>query len=336
MDYSGTLRRGWEITWRNKWLWLLALLPTLLGFVNFLITPFQEGLMGNLATGGPDALGGLAAGLLLLNCLAFIFTLVIFVVGLISRGGLVAAVARLARDEATGFGRSLGEGWRATLRLAGMTLLLYGVPVILFIVLIGLLVVPMSIAALAGQSGQNEAMAGLGVVGTVVLCCAGVALLLTMLLLGFIYPFSTRGIVLRRMGVGESIGHGWRVLRENLGEIILLALPFLLIYLLLSIVFGAAYFAIFFTIDFSSAMAIDALSILNWRFVLAFLVFGLIGAVLSAWQSAAFTLGYLQWTGKDVLGATAAPPEPLPAAPIETPAAPLEPPPYTHPDEPRL
>ena len=26
MDYSGTLRRGWQFTWRHKWLWLLALL----------------------------------------------------------------------------------------------------------------------------------------------------------------------------------------------------------------------------------------------------------------------------------------------------------------------
>jgi hypothetical protein len=128
-----------------------------------------------------------------------------------------------------------------------------------------------------------------------------------MLLLNLIYPFAFRGIMLRGMGVVESIRHGWRVLRENAGEIILLALPFLLVYLLFGVVFAAAYFILVAPGGFENALLSGAMTAMNWRFLLVFLFYGLVGAALSAWQSATFTLGYLQWTGKNVLTEPVAP-----------------------------
>jgi hypothetical protein len=311
MDYSGTLRRGWEITWRNKWLWLLALLPVVLSSVNFFLTPASSQLMLDPAGMTPEEVSAFAGRSLLMACLSMLLVLVILVLNLITRGGIMTGVARLARGEATGFGRSFNEGARKVWPLLGMSIMLYGLPVILFIVAIIASLAPLMLSGLSGGAGQDELMAGMGVLGTVLICCVFVAYFVTILLLSLIYPFAYRGIMLRNLGVVESLRHGWRVLRDNVGEIILLALPFVLMYVLIFGLFGALFFALVTPEIVEGNMLSGGTLATNWRFVLAFLVYGLVASVLAVWQSAAFTLGYLQWTGKDVLGEQAAPPAPL-------------------------
>ncbi len=310
MDYMGTMRRGWRIVWKNKWLWLLALLPSLLSVVNFLVTPGSESLGIDPTVMTPDEAAAFAGRTLLLSCLSLLVTLIVLVFTLVTRAGLITGVTRLARGEATGFSRSFNEGWRRVLPLLGLTILLYGVPVILFFIAMMLVLVPVSLGVLAGGSGQDELLAGMGLLGTALVCCLSVAFLVAMLLLGFIYPFATRGIMLRRMGVIASIRHGWRVARENLGEIILLALPFVLVYLLFGALFAAAYFIIVVPGIYDAALS-GTMMFADWRFLLVFFVYGIIGVLLTTWQSATLTLGYLQWTGKDVLTDTAPPPAPL-------------------------
>ena len=310
MEYSATIRRGWEIVWKNKWLWLLALLPILLSVVNFLVTPGGAGLNVDPTVMTPDEAASFAGRTLLLSCLSLLVTLIVMIFTLVTRAGLITGVARLARGEATGFGRSFNEGWRRVLPLLGLTILLYGVPVILYSIALVLVFIVISLSAFAGGAGPDELLAGMGLVGTVLICCLSSVFLLSMILLWFIYPFATRGIMLRRMGVIESIRHGWRVTRENLGEIILLALPFVLVYLL----FGALFVAVYFIIalpGIEDALLNGTMMFASWRFLVAFVVYGIVGALLNTWQSATLTLGYLQWTGKDVLTDTAPPPAPL-------------------------
>lgn len=308
MDYSGTLRRGWEITWRNKWLWLLALIPFLLGVLNFFLTPATSQMMIDPTVMTPEEATAFAGRTLLTSCLSLLLVLIVTLLNLITRAGIITGVARLERGEATGFGRSFNEGLRRVLPLLGMTIVLYALPVILFVVAFIAILIPMTIGSLSGGSGQDELMAGLGVLGTVLLCCVFVAYLVTILLLSLIYPFAYRGIMLRRLGVIESIRHGWRVLRENVGEIILLALPFVLIYLLLFGLFAGLYFVLVVPMFLEADILSGAIPTTDRRFVLVFLFYGLTASVLAVWQSATFTLGYLRWTGKDVLGRGQEPP----------------------------
>ena len=56
-----------------------------------------------------------------------------------------------------------------------------------------------------------------------------------------LYPFAQRAAVLEDMGVIESIGRGWQVIKENLGEVIIL----LLLFLLLGLLVGLATLAVF-------------------------------------------------------------------------------------------
>jgi hypothetical protein len=299
VDYSGTLRDGWLYTWKHKWLWLLALIPTLAGVVGLL--PSLGGSVTPDMT--PDEMMGMAGRSLLMSCLSLILILVIWLVGLAARGGIIAGVARLARGEATGFGPSFREGWRKVWSLLGMSILLFGWLVILVIVMIVLFLIPIMTMALTGglDNPSEGLMAGLGTLGLLALCCLSVVFFLLALLLNLIYPFAYRGIMLRELGAVESIRHGWQVLRDNLGEILLLALPFFVLTLILGAALGIANIAITSPDVFNPTGVMESLNAVDWRFLIAFLVVSLFSSLLAAWQSATFTLAYLDWTGKDVL-----------------------------------
>jgi len=311
MDYSGTLRRGWDITWQNKWLFLLTLLPFAISLISLPLS-----LSSTIdPTASPEEALALAGRSLLLACVSLILSLFTALLTLVTHAARVAGVARAARGEITGFGRSLGEGWRALPRLLGLALLLYVLPLVLFIMAFLVILVPVTMTSLASDPGQSGVMAGLGMVGAILVCCLYLAFVLVILLTGCVFTFASRGIVLRNLGVMASLRHGWQVLRENLGQIILLALPFGLVYLLLGLVFGALYFALLFPNGIENALRTGALAGPNWRLLLDYVVYLLPAAVLTTWQGSTVTLGYLHWTGKDVLGATITPATP-PAAPL--------------------
>jgi hypothetical protein len=80
--------------------------------------------------------------------------------------------------------------------------------------------------------------AGLGGLALIFLCL--LCLLIPFIIaLSLIYPFAFRGIILRDLGVMDSIRHGWKTLREHLGEIILLCLAFFLIGIIIVILTAA-------------------------------------------------------------------------------------------------
>ncbi len=312
MDYSGTLRRGWDITWQNKWLFLLTLLPFAISLISLPLS-----LSSTIdPTASPEEALALAGRSLLLACVSLILSLFTALLTLVTHAARAAGVARAARGEVTGFGRSLGEGWRALPRLLGLALLLYVLPLVLFIVAFLVVLVPVTMTSLAGDPGQSGVMAGMGMVGTILLCCLYIAFVLVLLLTGCIFTFAGRGVVLRNLGVMASLRHGWQVLRENLGQIILLALPFGLIYFVFGLAFGALFMFLAFPDGLESAVMTGNATMINGRMILAYAVYLLPAAVLTTWQGATVTLGYLHWTGKDVLGATVAPPDMPPAAPL--------------------
>ena len=320
MDYSGTLRRGWEITWRNKWLWLLAVLP--------LPNPLSIGqwamtLMSLPVASPPVASPSIppllslretpafAGPAMLTSYLRLLVPLVVLVVSLIAHGGLIHAVAQRAQGEATSFSRSLNTGLRRLVPLLGVTILLYALPAIVFVVSVSLGNSPVSMMASGGpyqtmwlDITENDRM---------------LARFLTMALVVaslFLYLFAIRGIILHRLSAIKGVGHGWHVVRHNLGRIVLFTLPFLLLYLLLRLAMSTLQMTFIgsgvLEYQFLTGWISGAFSPLFWRyllfFVLIFVFSTLLNGVLTAWQSATFTLAYLQWTGKDVLGEQAAPP----------------------------
>ena len=145
----------------------------------------------------------------------------------------------------------------------------------------------------------------LGGVGLVALCLLCLLIPFT-IVLSFIQPFAFRGIVLRDMGIRQSIRHGWQTLKGHLGEIILLGLAFFLVNILIFIVAAAILTPVALLVgvplialsESNATIITGILAVLG--IVVGLVIFALISAIATAWQSSTFTLAYLEWTGKPV------------------------------------
>jgi hypothetical protein len=319
MDYMDTIKRGWQLSWNHKWLWLLGFLAALgSGGGSLSSNSSYQFNAEDFASGAitPEMGAALAGGAVLLVCVFFIVGILLWLVSLASKGGLITAVAELNGGGTTRFGQAFRQGWRKLLPLVGMTILLFAVVIVLALV-IGVLFAGTIIGAIAAASGGGDGGQGLaGILGTLgigLLCLLCLLIPLT-IVLNLIYPFAYRGIMLRDLGVMDSIRHGWRVLRDNLGHILVLGLIFLVINFVLSLISGAIVGLLGLSTGVLQTLFSGAeVSTSQWvstglGFLAIALVFSLISAVIVAWRSATFTLAYQQWTGKEPLKETVAPP----------------------------
>jgi hypothetical protein len=314
MDYMDTIRRGFQLTWNNKFMWVLGFLAALGSGASFSNSnySFNSGDFSALESWlTPERAAALTAGLIGFPCVAFIVGIILWLVSLGARGGLIAAVAQLETGSAKPtFGSAFRDGWKHVWRLVGMTILLFIIPFILIIILIASFLVPVTVSTLSfatsGAEDPTGLLAGFGGMALLFCCLLGAVILLT-LVLSLIYPFAFRGIVLRGLGVIDSIKHGWRVLRDNLGNIILLGLAFFLIGIAILLVAAAILVPVGLVVGVPFALLgqADANFLQGLLAVLGILVgiiiMAAISAITTAWQSSTFTLAYLQWTGKHVV-----------------------------------
>ena len=311
MDYVNTIKRGFAHTWNNKFMWVLGFLAALgsgSGFSNSNYS-FNSGDMTGMETMlTPERIAALSAGLLAFGCIAFIVGIILWVVALSARGGLIGAVAQM--EQGTGkpaFREAFRMGWRKIVPLVELTLILYLMPAILFaIITVGFIVTAGGMAFLAAGAEDPAAIgAGIGGLALVFLCLLCV-ILPFVIAVSLIYPFAFRGIVLRDMGVRDSIRHGWKTLKENLGEVLILAVAFFLVNILVLIVVAAIMVPVALAVGVPLVMLAESnatvitgiLAVLG--LVIGLVVFALVSAITTAWQSSTFTLGYLRWTGKNV------------------------------------
>jgi hypothetical protein len=311
MDYLDTIKRGFAITWNNKFMWVLGFLAALgsgtaFSNSNYRMNAADSAAFQNWLT--PERLAALSAGLLAFGCIAFIVGIILWLVSLSAYGGLIVGASQLEMGTAKPTFRSaFGMGWRKVWRLAGMSIVLYAIPIIIGIILVVGLVGAAGGAALlaAGMEDPGGAMAGLGGLALLLVCLLCL-LVPFVIVLSLIYPFAFRGIVLRDLGIMDGIRHGWKTLREHLGEIILLVLAFFLIGIIVIIVVAAILVPVALVIGVPFAMLMDSdatvlqgiLAVLG--IVISLVVFALVSAITTSWQSSTFTLAYLEWTGKNV------------------------------------
>jgi len=311
MDYLDTIKRGFAHTWNNKFLWALGFLAALgsgSGFSNsnYSFNSGDTAALGQWLT--PERMAALTGGLIAFSCVAVIVGLILWLVSLGARGGLIGAVAQLEQGTAKPTFRSaFGMGWKKVGRLALMTLALFAIPFILVILLVVGFIALAGGAALMSAGMEDPTAIGAGIGGlALVFVCLMCLMIPFFLALSFIYPFAFRGIILRDLGVMDSIRHGWQTLKQHLGEIILLALAFFLINIIILIValailvpVGLAVGVPLVALSGSDASVLQGvLAVLG--IVVGLVVFALISAIATAWQSSTFTLAYLQWTGKNV------------------------------------
>lgn len=342
MDIGATISRAINITFKHRVLWVLGFLAALAGSgaggnVNFRL---PGGNFGGTSTGGGmspemqrffDMLqqnsGLIFAGVASLFCVILLISLVLWVVSIIARGGLIGAVDQIEREGGVTFGQAWRMGAARFWRLLGINILL-ALPIIILAIIVAVLIggsVVAMIATAAGADGQlsDSQAAGMAGGGLAVFCIGGAFACIAVIysiIASALSTFGERAIVLDNAGVMDGIRKGWEVFRNNLGNIILLAILMFVINFVIGIVVGIVGVALFAPVLVTSMVSLGnngtigaATVVLG---VLAFIAVVIIGAIISAlfvaFNSSAWTLAYRQFTGGMV---TLTPPSaPLPAA----------------------
>jgi hypothetical protein len=290
MDYGDILSRSWKIIWQHKWLILLGVLVALGS------SSGGGGASGrgnvNFGSGNgdfdfdmpewdlPDFRGDLDVPVLAIIAalaiisVAVVIGIVLWVVGTIARGGLIAGVSTIDGGGASSFAAAWRAGWEKGWRLLGIGV----IPAIPgFILLIAGLGAAGIFAGFYGLLGEQTAWvpgAGIGVLFVALICI----LVPIALVLSLLRTFANRACMLEDLGVIASYRRGLNVLVENIGP----ALIVFLLQLVIGIMLAVALFL---------PGLIMVLCCILWPLLL------LIQGAKVAYFSSVWTLAWREWTG---------------------------------------
>ena len=318
MDYGNLLKRAWQIIWNHKFLWALGFLAALGGGgggggntgwrenVQSLADP-MEGLpmqeMEQAFAQFERLIAGATIAIIVLSCVFVLLGIVLWLVRLVAEAGLVDAVNKIEDGGKSSFGEALSGGAAVLLRMVGLKILL-ALPIILIVgaVLIFGAVVFGATAATAVSDAAGSATPFLGAIGLLLACLIPLLCIIFVLALVIagIDLFAVRGLVIHNMGVIEAIRHGWATLRNNLGEVIVVALILFVIGLLFGLVvglvmvpFGLIFAApTFFAVMAGGELNPGALATTGAGLLCLGLVAAILNAIWVAYQSTTFTLAY--------------------------------------------
>ena len=316
MDYGNLLSRAWNIVWNNKFMFVLGFLAALGGGgnggsagSNFRVGPrgvpsdFSAEVERFFAQFGPLFLG--------LACLGLLLVVVFWLIRLAAQGGLISAAARIDAGEKVTFGQAFSAGTSKLGRLIGINLLLYGPllvvgigAAILFFVTAG----AAAFSAIGASGGRGELETVAGTLGVFAICfvCLACLMIPLFILVSVIHPFAQRGAVLQNLGVTASISHAWNIIKENLGDVILLIILFIIIGLLFGIVLALVLVPFAFlaigpaVIDVILKDAIGPLNVIMIIIgaIIVALIAAAINSILVAFRSTTITLAYQEFVAR--------------------------------------
>jgi hypothetical protein len=304
MDYGRLITRSLEITWRHKWLWLLALFA---GESSGSPSYSGQGLSNALGGGGggggqvkqypnfapfltwiQDHLGLLVVGAIVL--------LVVYIVLFLVSCGAEAAVVRSAeaadRDEAITLGRAISLGMERLWVVVRLRLVLFlaGLAVLLVVgSLIGLIVLSFAVHAYLAAAVLIIATVG-----------AGLLLILAAVAVPTFTRLSLRAAILDRTGAVDAIRAALALIWRRPGQVIVLwaielavslGLALALIVVVLAVAAPALVIGYAAFNSASSSAAVVGLVAIG---VLLFVILLVLGAAISAYLSVYWTLGYRQ------------------------------------------
>jgi hypothetical protein len=254
MDYGHLLTKAWETIWNNKFLIGLGVLVGLSrggggggGSGYRLPTSFQPGGVPSPGGGqvpplspdfgqalrqlGPE-LAAASAVVLLVICVVFLIGLALWVVGRIAEGGLINGVDEIESGRPSSFTLAWSAGWNRGWQLA-LIGLIAALPGLLLLIILGIMFYGYVVSAngrllldaFASQDStqifdalaRSSAFWGLVLVVFCPFALVGWAL-------AAIRAFADRACMIENKGVLDSYARGWEVLRNNLGQAILLLL----------------------------------------------------------------------------------------------------------------
>lgn len=322
MDYNNILKRSWNIVWNNKFMFVLGFLAALgsgggsssSGNSNF---DFPSSGSGNGDFNLPPEIGAnieqywaqFAGLLIVFICAMFILGIVFWIASLIGQTGLISSASRIDAGENVTLREAFSTGVSKLGSMVGLNLLLHGPFIIMGLIMVAIIGATVGTAFLAEVSGAGGNIEGVwGALGGSFVCFGLIGCLLVPLsiVVKIIYPFAQRGLVLYEYGVVDSVKHGWKVVRENIGDVIVLIIMFVIMGFLFGIVAMVVILpivAIIFLPVILSMINGGSLEIATIIYMIfGGILLGLLGAavnsIMVAFRSTAVTLAYQEFLNK--------------------------------------
>jgi len=250
LDYGHIFSRAWEITWKNKILWVFAFLFNLSS--SRLNTNFNipGGGGGGGGQGGFDRSGfreflerfNLDANTLIaigfgLFCLLLLVSLVFWLLSAIGQGGLIGGVRQAEATGQVSFGEAWGLGTEHFMRLF-LIRLVAALPG-LFIVLLALVGgATVAVSVINGNFDSMDDLQG-GGLALALVCLIGVACLmgLAAFALQIALHYAPFAAVIEGLGTREAMSRSWAILVANF-------VPTLILAVILAIIDGVVGFVL--------------------------------------------------------------------------------------------
>ena len=268
-----------------------------------------ETFFEELATGNFDSIPwetlstviGIIASVVL--CL-ILFSFVMYFIRFIAESGMIQAAFDVSNGQQSSFKQAFASGRPFLIPMFGMRLLLSSP----FIALIIIMMIGGAVVGIQGVNGGDQE--ALLATGFVILGCLVCLMVPLNLLTSILYPVAQRGMVLRGMGITDSIRHAWETFRNNLGEMLLLALIFTILGMVVGVISaiilvpillgsGAPLFLALISNDMDfSAVNPSLYGLLGLGFIAMIIVGAAINAFGVSYRSATFTVAYIEFMDK--------------------------------------
>lgn len=323
MDYLGIIKRAFQITIKNKFLWILGFLAAFteggIGGFNFgsfntsgwnnlkalwqeqngssspLQNPasnlVQEKVLGNqIASQDFSAISNWVSLhlnlIIIIGIVLIVVIIVLLVVSEMSKGGLIWAVSEINKDKKTNFSESFKKGFRMFWRIFGIEIVvgLIALAVIMIYIVPAIFMVVFKLYIVA-------------IVWALVLI---LPLILFFIFLRILRMYALRYIAIESAGVSDSLREAYTLFRKKLKEVLVVWLIALGLGFGIGIVIALLYLillAVLFAIGFGLYLAAGV-----WGAVVCVIIFGLILLAISfvvsgfihSFLSSYWTLAYLE------------------------------------------
>lgn len=296
MDYLKILKRAFEISIKNRYLWIFGILAGGAGGFGSSFSNSSSSI--DYSDKWDKYFNQISFENFWLNYGAIVLAIlvVILILGLlwsilsiISQGAILGLVEKIEKGQKHNFWIGLSYGWHKFWRVFGVGLILF---LIVFFSII-ILVLPIILFAVAK----------IYVLAVIYGILVFLIDLFLWLFLGVMAPYIQRTVVLGGQGIWETIGSSWDFFRKHWKEV-------LLIYLLLMAAGIIATIALILVVLIVGGLLVGigfglylASQAVFWMYVavfgFAFIIFMLIlGGVIKTFNSSVLTLTYLELTGK--------------------------------------
>ena len=237
MDYSGILKRAWNVTWKHKILWLFGLFAGAMGGGGSYRGGGNSGGSGTGTGTGNLPVGNAAQAqrfleqslplIIALLVLLLLIGIVWWVLSVAARGGIVHLVNEAEENRPV----RAGDGWRVGFSKWGRVFgirFLTGLPIFLVVaVFVGVIVVTAIGGAAGTAASRGDSSGTAAAVISIVsgMCCFIFLFFVVLVVLGvvlsIISELAVRYAVLRDTRVMDSLRLGWADLRGKRGAFIM-------------------------------------------------------------------------------------------------------------------